>query len=86
MFLPFTHLVYGFILRVMFLVLGFLACNCCWLAVCIVVVFLCVLLLIGRVYCCSCLEWMVVTFGYMLYCFCALLLFLLFYFRCRTAG
>ena len=46
-------------------------CNCCWLAVCIVVVVLCVtvvgwpcalltlsfvqMLMVGRVYCCSCL-------------------------------
>jgi len=35
---------YQFVLWVLLLVLSCLVCNCCWLAVCIVVVFLCVFL------------------------------------------
>ena len=35
-------------------------CNCCWLAVCIVVVVLCVLLL-SCVYCCGCLVCIVIV-------------------------
>ena len=41
-------------------------CNCCWLPVCIVVVVLCVLLLVARVYCCSCLVCIVVGCPYVL--------------------
>ena len=41
---------------------------CCWLVACIVVVVLCVLLLVGRLYCCSCLMCICCTV-------CALLVF-----------
>ena len=45
-FLPFVHVVFWFISRVLLLVLSCLSCNCCWLTVCIVVVFLvCVVIL-----------------------------------------
>jgi len=49
--------------------------NCCWLAVCIVVVFLCVLLLVGRVYCCSCLVLLLLV-GRVYCCSCLVLLLL----------
>ena len=42
-FLPFVHVVLYFVSHILLLVLSCLVCNCCWLAVCIVVV-VCVLL------------------------------------------
>ena len=54
---------------------------CCWLSVCIVVVFLCVFLLVGRVYCCSCLVCIVVIL-----CVFVVLCVLLFFFFTLDAG
>ena len=39
-FLTFVHVVFKFVSCVLLLVLSFVACDCCWLAVCIVVVVL----------------------------------------------
>ena len=70
-FLPFVHVVkFKFVSYVLLLVLSCLVCNCCWLAVCIVVVVLCVLLS---------------SYVYLLYCVCIAGFFFV-YFRCRTAG
>ena len=38
MFLTFVHVVFKFVSCVLLLVLSCVVCNCCWLAVCIVVV------------------------------------------------
>jgi len=43
-FLPFVHVAFLFVSCVLLLVLSCLLGNCCWLAVCIVVVDVCVLL------------------------------------------
>ena len=43
-FLTFVHVVFKFVSCVLLLVLSCVVCDCCWLAVCIVVVVLCVLL------------------------------------------
>ena len=42
-FLTSVHVVFQFVSCVLLLVLSCLVCNCCWSAVCIVVVVLCVL-------------------------------------------
>ena len=61
--LPSVHVVFQFVSCVFFfLVLSCLVCNCCWLAVCIVVVFLCVLLS---------------SYVYLLYCVCIAFIFTL---------
>ena len=39
-FLTFVHVVFKFVSCVLLLVLSCVVCNCCWLAVCIVVVVL----------------------------------------------
>ena len=54
----------------------YISCDCCWLAVCIVVGWPCVLLQLSCVYCCH------------LPCICCTVLcaHCCFYFRCRTAG
>ena len=54
-FLPSVHVVFSFVSHVLLLVLSCLVYNCCWLAVCIVVVVLCVLLS---------------SYVYLLYCVC----------------
>ena len=41
MFLTFVHVVFKFVSCVLLLVLSCVVCDCCWLAVCIVVVVLC---------------------------------------------
>jgi len=43
-FLPSVHVVFEFVSHVLLLVFSYIVCNCCWLAVCIVVVVLYVLL------------------------------------------
>jgi hypothetical protein len=50
-FLPFVHVVFEFAFFVLLLVLSCLVCNCCWLAVCIVAVILCVFSVLC-VHCC----------------------------------
>ena len=40
-FLTFVHVVFKFVSCVLLLVLSFVVCNCCWLAVCIVVLYMC---------------------------------------------
>ena len=55
-FLPSVHVVFQFVSRVLSLVLSCLLCNCCWLAVCIVVVVLCVLSSYVYLLCCVCIA------------------------------
>ena len=55
-FLPFVHVVFQFVSCVLLLVLSCVVCNCCWLAVCIVVVLLCVCVVILCVFVLLCVH------------------------------
>jgi len=71
-FLPFVHVVFYFVSCVLLPVLSFLACNCCWLIVCIVVVVPYVLLLVVL-----CILLLVVLCVLLLVVLCVLLLVVL---------